>query len=234
MDPDAKQTQVYVQIPDVARATWLLNADFYSVLKSASWPHVIDTAHAEYERRGVVSDPTSTAARQAIVDWLLLSEGAEFDARYDAVYAAWEADEARRHPVAQKLLAENEQLRARVAELTAAPAEAQDEPVLVTSFTSATDEEPGRVIHALTEKGEFVAVLLDEAARARVHEWTAPTLRPSVPRSVRLDRHGTHLTVRWIEDGKRRSRSRLSRAEADELRRFLAARAAAARAGERW
>jgi DNA repair exonuclease SbcCD ATPase subunit len=111
--PSEKQTQVYVQIPEVARASWLLDADFYAVLKNEPWPHVIDSAHAEYERRGVVSDSTSEAARKAIVDWLLLSEGADYDARFDAVQAAWEADQARQHPVARKLLA-------RVAELEAA------------------------------------------------------------------------------------------------------------------
>ncbi|MFJ8785019.1 hypothetical protein [Streptomyces sp. NPDC102476] len=117
--PSEKQTQVYVQIPEVGRASWLLDAEFYAVLKSEPWPHVIDSAHEEYERRGVVSDSASEAARKAIVDWLLLSEGADYDERYDAVHAAWEADQARQHPVARKLLAKNEVLRARVAELEA-------------------------------------------------------------------------------------------------------------------
>ncbi|WP_327592513.1 hypothetical protein [Streptomyces chartreusis] len=117
--PSEQQTQVYVQIPEVARASWLLDADFYAALKNEPWPHVIDSAHEEYQLRGVVSDSTSAAARKAIVDWLLLSEGADYDARYDAVHAAWEADQARQHPVARKLLKENEQLRARVAELEA-------------------------------------------------------------------------------------------------------------------
>lgn len=117
--PSEKQTQVYVQIPEVARASWLLDASFYAALKNEPWPHVVDSAHEEYERRGVVSDSASGAARKAIVDWLLRSDGADYDARYDAVQAAWEADQARQHPVARKLLKENEQLRARVAELEA-------------------------------------------------------------------------------------------------------------------
>ena len=115
--PSEKQTQVYVQIPEVGRASWLLDESFYAALKNEPWPHVIDSAHDDYERRGVVSDSTSEAARKAIVDWLLLSDGADHDARYDAVQAAWEADQARQHPVARKLLKENEQLRTRVAEL---------------------------------------------------------------------------------------------------------------------
>lgn len=118
--PSEKQTQVYVQIPEVARASWLLDETFYAVLKNEPWPHVVDEAHNEYERRGVVSDSTSEAARKAIVDWLLLSEGADYDARFDAVQAAWEADQARQHPVARKLLAQNDELQARVAELETA------------------------------------------------------------------------------------------------------------------
>jgi hypothetical protein len=108
--PSEQQTQVYVQVPEVARASWLLDASFYGLLKNEPWPHVVDEAHNDYMRRGVVSDSASTAARQAIVDWLLLSEGADYDERYDAVYAAWEADQARQHPVARKLLEQNKRL----------------------------------------------------------------------------------------------------------------------------
>ncbi|MEU8537097.1 hypothetical protein [Streptomyces parvulus] len=118
--PSEKQTQVYVQIPEVGRASWLLDSSFYGRLKNEPWPHVIDEAHSDYMLRGVVSDSASAAARQAIVDWLLLSEGAEYDARFDAVQEAWELDQARQHPVARKLLKENGELQARVAELEAA------------------------------------------------------------------------------------------------------------------
>lgn len=130
--PSEQQTQVYVQIPEVARASWLLDADFYAALKSEPWPHVIDSAHEEYQRRGVVSDSTSAAARKAVVDWLLLSEGADYDARYDAVHAAWEADQARQHPVARKLLKENEQLRAELAAQGALPMPMGPEPLALT------------------------------------------------------------------------------------------------------
>ncbi|MFI8535446.1 hypothetical protein ACIGMX_35015 [Streptomyces aquilus] len=116
--PAEKQTQVYAQIPDVGRASWLLDADSYAVLKDEPWPHVIDSAHEAYERRGVVSDSASAAARKAIVDWLLLSEDADYDARYDAVQAAWEADQARRHPVARKLLQDKERLTAELEQRT--------------------------------------------------------------------------------------------------------------------
>ncbi|GHI91690.1 hypothetical protein [Streptomyces olivaceus] len=151
MHPSEKQTQVYVQIPEVGRASWLLDSSFYALLKNEPWPHVIDEAHNDYMRRGVVSDSASASARQAIVDWLLLSNGAEHDARYDAVQEAWEQDQARQHPVARKLLKENEQLRARVAELEAAQesplafAEQLDAKSLdnfLIALASATEHEP--------------------------------------------------------------------------------------------
>ncbi|MET9138846.1 hypothetical protein [Streptomyces parvulus] len=123
--PSEKQTQVYVQIPEVGRASWLLDSSFYGRLKNEPWPHVIDEAHSDYMRRGVVSDSASAAARQAIVDWLLLSEGAECDARFDAVQEAWELDQARQHPVARKLLARVTELEKQLAECSQPVSEAE-------------------------------------------------------------------------------------------------------------
>ncbi|WP_240963936.1 hypothetical protein [Streptomyces sp. C1-2] len=145
--PAEKQTQVYVQIPEVARATWLLDSSFYAGLKNESWPHVVDEAHNDYVRRGVVTDSASAAARQAVVEWLLLSEGAEYDARYDAVQAAWEADQAHRHPVARKLLKENETLRdhvvARDAEIERLRARVAELEALAGAATGYRLDEPG-------------------------------------------------------------------------------------------
>ncbi|MFF5842176.1 hypothetical protein ACFY74_11985 [Streptomyces massasporeus] len=112
--PSEKQTQVYVQIPEVARASWLLDAEFYSVLKDEPWPHVVDTAREAYERRGVVSDSNSAAARAAIVKWL------SDDANHDAMSEAWFQDRARRDPVSRSLLRDKERLETRLAELEAA------------------------------------------------------------------------------------------------------------------
>jgi hypothetical protein len=112
--PSEQQTQVYVQIPEVARASWLLDADFYRVMKGEPWPHVVDSAREEYERRGTVSDSASAAARAAVVEWL-----AE-DANHDAMQAAWFMEEARRHPVARTLLRDKERLATQVTELEAA------------------------------------------------------------------------------------------------------------------
>ncbi|WP_048572825.1 hypothetical protein [Streptomyces leeuwenhoekii] len=109
--PSAKQTQVYVQIPEVARATWLLPEDHFQFSKSEPWPGVVDSAQEHYRQRGMVSDSASEAARKAVVEWLLA------DANHDAMYEAWEQDQARQNPVARKLLKEHEQLRARVVAL---------------------------------------------------------------------------------------------------------------------
>jgi hypothetical protein len=111
--PSEKQTQVYVQIPEVARTSWLLDAEFFSVLKDEPWPHVVDTAREAYERRGTVSDSDSAAARAAIVKWL------SDDANHDAMNEAWFQDRARRDPVSRSLLKDKERLTARVAELEA-------------------------------------------------------------------------------------------------------------------
>ncbi len=105
--PQERQTQVYVQIPEVARATWLLDAGLFHGLKLCPWPNVLDAAIEDYDQRGVVSDTASATARAAVRAWLLE------DPNRDEMQAAYELDEARRHPVARKLLN-------RIAELEAA------------------------------------------------------------------------------------------------------------------
>lgn len=112
--PREKQTQVYVQIPEVARASWLLPAERFHGLIDRPWPEVLDVAQEHGERAWAIAAP-ATAARVAIAEWL------RDDANHDEMQAAWELDQARRHPVARKLLEENERLRARVAELEPAP-----------------------------------------------------------------------------------------------------------------
>ncbi|MFJ2568142.1 hypothetical protein ACIO02_35355 [Streptomyces sp. NPDC087568] len=102
--PSEKQTQVYVQIPEVARATWLLDEHAYHFLKTTPWPNAVDWAQENYVQRGVVSDSVSAAARAAVVGWL------GDDANHDAMQAAWELDQARQHPVARKLLARVDRL----------------------------------------------------------------------------------------------------------------------------
>jgi hypothetical protein len=113
LHPLDQRTQVYVQIPEVARASWLLDAEFFSVLKNEPWPHVVDSAQEAYERRGVVSDSDSAAARAAVVKWLA------DDANHDAMSEAWFQDRAQRDPVSRSLLKDKERLTARVAELEA-------------------------------------------------------------------------------------------------------------------
>ncbi|CAM5592183.1 hypothetical protein [Streptomyces purpurascens] len=116
--PAEKKTQVYVQIPEVARASWLLDSEFFSVLKDEPWPHVVSSAQEAYERRGVVSDSDSAAARKAVVEWLSVDEN------HDAMDEAWFQDRARRDPVSRSLLQDKERLTARVAELEKSQADA--------------------------------------------------------------------------------------------------------------
>lgn len=112
---NVKHTQVYVQIPDAARASWLLPAERYEGLKDRAWPEVLDVADEHYTRGWVVSDFVSAAAQQAAIEWLRDA------ANRDEMQAAFEEDRAKRDPVSRQLHAENERLKVRVAELEAAP-----------------------------------------------------------------------------------------------------------------
>lgn len=112
--PSEKQTQVYAQIPDVARVSYVLPGSRYEGLRNRAWPEVLDVAQEHYEQGWTVSAPATAVARQAVMEWL------RDDANRDEMQAAWEQDQARRHPVARKLLA-------RIAELEAdLAAKAQD------------------------------------------------------------------------------------------------------------
>lgn len=111
--PREKQTQVFVRIPGLDAAMWLLPSGHYDFSRTEPWPSVVDSAQEHYQQSRAVTDSKSEAARQAVMEWLA------DDGNHDAMQAAWEADVARRHPVARKLLKENEQLRARVADLEA-------------------------------------------------------------------------------------------------------------------
>ncbi|MEV3857789.1 hypothetical protein AB0J38_26120 [Streptomyces sp. NPDC050095] len=115
--PGEKQTAVHVQIPEVARATYILPAERYLGLKDRAWPEVLDVAHEHYERGWTVTDSASEMARKAIATWL------RDDTNRDEMQATWELDQARRHPVARTLHAEIVRLRTRVAELEAERAE---------------------------------------------------------------------------------------------------------------
>lgn len=103
--PTERQTQVYVQIPEVARAIWLLDEEMYSVLKDLPWPKVVASAEECYVQRRLVSDSVSASSRAAVVKWL------RDDTNHDLMYEAWEQDQARQNPVARRLLDENERLR---------------------------------------------------------------------------------------------------------------------------
>ena len=104
MASTGRQTQVYVQIPEVARVSWLLPEERFHGLVDRAWPEVLDVTHDFVTYGGAASNSSTTAAWKAVMEWL------RDDANRDEMQAAYEEDQARRHPVARKLLA-------RVAEL---------------------------------------------------------------------------------------------------------------------
>ena len=106
MASTGRQTQVYVQIPEVARVSWLLPEDRFHGLKDRAWPEVLDVTHAYVTYGGAASNSATTAAWKAVMEWL------RDDANRDEMQAAWEQDQARRHPVARKLLAKVTELEA--------------------------------------------------------------------------------------------------------------------------
>ncbi|MEU9597241.1 hypothetical protein AB0E06_10555 [Streptomyces sp. NPDC048109] len=103
--PSEKQTQVYVQIPEVARVSYMLPAARFHGLKDRAWPEVLDVAQ-EYYEQGWVIDPSSAVARQAVMEWLRDSTNR------DEMQVAYEEDQARQNPVLRNL-------RARITELEA-------------------------------------------------------------------------------------------------------------------
>lgn len=111
--PSEKQTAVHVQIPEVARATYMLPAERYHGLKDRAWPEVLDVAHEHYEQGWAVTDSSSAAARAAVRAWLLE------DPNRDEMQAAFEEDRARRDPAMRQLLGENKRLRSHISVLEA-------------------------------------------------------------------------------------------------------------------
>ncbi|MGI3199620.1 hypothetical protein ACRJ4W_15315 [Streptomyces sp. GLT-R25] len=94
--PSEEQTQVYVQIPDVARVSYMLPGSCFEGLKDRAWPEVLDVAQEHYAQAWVI-DPSSAVARQAVMEWL------RDPTNRDEMQAAYEEDQARRHPVVQSL-----------------------------------------------------------------------------------------------------------------------------------
>lgn len=113
LHPSETQTQVYAQIPDVARVSYMLPAHFYTSMRDQEWGDVLDNAHGYYESSCAVTDSDSARARAAVRVWLAV------DANRDALNAAWFEDRARRDPVSRALLKDVERLRARFAEAVA-------------------------------------------------------------------------------------------------------------------
>lgn len=106
----SRTTRVYAQIPEVARASWLLPAGMFAWVAAMPWPEALVEAHNVSRRQGWDTDEDQLRARTAVRDWLLVDEN------YAAMQSAYELDEARRHPVARKLLARVAELEKQLAE----------------------------------------------------------------------------------------------------------------------
>ncbi|MFL1903143.1 hypothetical protein ACJWDR_29165 [Streptomyces tauricus] len=92
MASTGQQTQVYVQIPEVGRVSWLLPAEMFHPLKDRAWPEVLDVTDEHIVRGEVASNSSSTAAWRAIREWLAQ------DANRDEVQVAFEEERARLEP----------------------------------------------------------------------------------------------------------------------------------------
>jgi len=96
-----EQVLVQVQIPDVARAGWRLPVGMYASLVLQPWEDALRDVFLYADRRPLPEpDVQLRAARELVREWLAVDE------HRAAMHEAWFAAEARRHPVARKLLAE--------------------------------------------------------------------------------------------------------------------------------
>ncbi|MEU6597926.1 hypothetical protein [Streptomyces flaveolus] len=190
--PAEKQTQVYVQIPEVARAIWLLDEEMYSVLANRPWPKVVESAEECYVQRGTVSDSVSDSSRAAVVKWL------RDDANHDLMYEAWEQDQARQHPVARKLLD-------RVTEL-----EAQRDRRRVRLIAAEADLLAVRGM--LSPAGEARRI----PDGIEIHERVAPAVEWLLNRVAELEaeRHSTNEALSEAAEALRESRDRIAELEA--------------------
>lgn len=185
--PAEKQTHVYVQIPEVARASWMLPAGMFHGLAGRAWPEVLDVADDHYTHSGVVSDSTSAATRAAVRTWLLE------DSNRDEMQAAWEEDQARQHPVASTLLRDNDRLLRLVTELEKANAGLDD----------LRQQALARVAELLDERHTTNEALSEAAEALRENQARIAELeRPAVERHRREVRE----SYRWLaaqarEDG---------------------------------
>ncbi|MGW2937625.1 hypothetical protein ACWDA7_38770 [Streptomyces sp. NPDC001156] len=109
--PSESQTSVYVEIPDVARAHYLLPAHFHDSLRDKEWGEVLDTAHGYLDSITWASDTATAQARADVRAWL------QVDENRDALNAAWFQHRAQQDPVSRALLRDKERLLARIAEL---------------------------------------------------------------------------------------------------------------------
>jgi len=187
MASTGRQTQVYVQIPEVARVSWLLPEDRFHGLVDRAWPEVLDVTHDYVTYGGAASNSSTTAAWKAVMEWL------RDDANRDEVQAAWEEHEARRNPVARKLLA-------RVAELRAERAARQDEVSAAVGYT------PG------LKWPDLVGIVAANTASAVQAERDVRALRKCVA-ELEAERHSTNESLSEAAEQLRANRDRITELE---------------------
>jgi hypothetical protein len=191
MASTGKQTQVYVQVPEVGRCSWLLPEEVFHGLKDRAWPEVLDVAHDYITYGGAASNSSSTAAWRAIREWLL------DDANRDEMQAAFEEHHALRDPVARKLRAQNEELRSRIAELEAAADAA---------WTATCDHEGHAVPHSFEcpESPERPPLTVFRASHDSIAMGLYTTAAAAREHCEAEERSswptGTNLAFDWIED----------------------------------
>ena len=152
MHPSEKHTQVYVQIPEVARVSYMLPAARFEGLKDRAWPEVLDVAHEHYAQSWTVGDPASEAARAAVHEWLRDA------ANRDEMQAAYEADQARQNPVLRNL-------RARITELETDREASDREYEAVTARAAELEAEREKLVRWHDEDSKAITRLASRLAR---------------------------------------------------------------------
>lgn len=179
MASDGRQTQVYVQIPEVARVSFLLPRERYEGLADRAWPEVLDVTN-EYVTYGeVATNAASTASWMAVQGWLL------DPANRDEMQAVFEEDMARRNPSAEVV-----RLRARVTELeTQRTADHKTWQHDLRTARGEREAAAARIAELLAERHETNKALADVTVAQRAAEQPAEPWSPlfATPAALRED-----------------------------------------------
>lgn len=166
--PGDRQCQVVVEIPGVARASYLLDVARYEELRDAEWNEVLDAAVKA--SGGWVSDRASAEARAAVAAWLEVPE------HRDELNDAWFEYRARRDPVARHLWADRERAHQRIEDL-AAEVGRRDESITRWSERCRGAEEENRALRVQVAEAEaLLAIGADTVWWLAEYEGAEPVL----------------------------------------------------------